>query len=94
MMILKMKYCESCGACCFEDCKSNDGKCHVIYKPTVCNPYPIMNVGNEYFIGICKGIIDEKVPLNALENIVKRLNLGEDNFKVKFSDFYFSIKKK
>jgi hypothetical protein len=91
MISLKMEYCKSCGDCCFVDCKGSDGLCHMNPRYDVCDSFPIMNTGMDYFLGICKGINENKIPRKAIEDIILRLNNGENNFEVKSQGLDFLI---
>ena len=92
-IILKIETCNECGDCCLLDCKGEyfNGKyCVHPEKHYLCNMFPISTLQNKYYLRECKGVALETLPINELNEIIRRLNNGEKNFEVITQNLYFN----
>ena len=93
-IILYIDYCNVCGDCCILDCKSEsfDGiTCTHHEKSVICKMFPIAIMRNKYYLRQCKGVAFDYLPVAVLNDIIKRLNKGENQFEVKTKDLYCKV---
>ena len=93
-IILYLDFCNECGDCCLLHCKSEyfNGKiCLHPEKSVICEIFPIALMRNKYYLRQCKGVVFDNLPVADLNDIIERLNKGEDQFEVETKDLYFKV---